>query len=46
MEKERNSENLGKLSDVGLFIENYDYIFSDFDSRSYSNFFQKICLMK
>jgi len=36
MEKERNSENLGKLSDVGLFIENYDYIFSDFDSRSYS----------
>ena len=32
----KKEEQFEKLSDVGLWIEDYEYIFSDFDSRPYS----------
>lgn len=36
MESSKEEKKLGRLSDIGLWIEDYDYIFSDFDSRPYS----------
>ena len=34
--KDDDEKTLRKVSDVELHIEDYEYIFSDFDSRPYS----------
>ena len=36
MENVKEVGNVRKFSKVGLFVENYDHLFSDFDSRPYS----------
>ncbi|MCR4327633.1 MAG: hypothetical protein NUV46_03565 [Nanoarchaeota archaeon] len=36
MEKVKGAEKAKKFSKVGLFVEDYDHLFSDFDSRPYS----------